>query len=684
MSLVPPRFLHSCEGFSNVASVPVSRTERLLNLLIALLNTRYGLGRSDLREKVYHDTSGNDVAFGRMFERDKNDLRRMGFEVETLTDSGWGEDDSSTTRYRIGKESNRLPEVQFGPEEWTVLLLASQLWERAALGTAARSALRKLQSSGSLAAVELPPGVQPRIKPAGQAFDDLVAAMHARHPVTFTYLAGSTGREELRTVEPWGLGSRFGQWYLMGYDRTRQASRHFRLSRVTSAVTTLERDQYTPPADFNIREELDRLPELPLRTAVVRVRKGRLLALRRRAAGGQGAESAFVEETDDAGFDTLRLPFREPEVLAEEIASYGPDAVAEAPEELVAAVRRRLQAAAEFSAAPAPNYEFAGSGARGTRKGTSEDQLQRLLQLVPFLVHNQGLRIEEVAAHFGVSRRQLESDLQILICSGLPGGYPDDLLDIQWEDGHVYITQDLDLTRPVRFTVEEASALLTGLETLRGLHGVAGGGALEAVTLKLTAAAGDEGRRAASLSGPQVAPAATDVHNAVREAIAGGRQLRLTYLSPQRDSLTVRDVDPLRLYSQDDVWYFEAYCHLAQGSRNFRLDRVEEVRPNGRPVAVRDRDTEGTPERLFTPNDGDTTVTVQLTRQGRGLAEDYYAERVAELPDGGIVADIRFGNTVWLPMFVAQHGGTARILEPTELGEAAREWLAGALANYGG
>ena len=107
-----PRFLRSAPDFSNVTRVPVSRTERLLNLLIALLNTRYGLRRSELREKVYHDSSGNDVAFGRMFERDKNDLRQFGFEVETLTDMGWSEDDPATTRYRIGKESNRLPDVQ--------------------------------------------------------------------------------------------------------------------------------------------------------------------------------------------------------------------------------------------------------------------------------------------------------------------------------------------------------------------------------------------------------------------------------------------------------------------------------------------------------------------------------------------------------------------------------------------
>ncbi|MFC9772876.1 MULTISPECIES: helix-turn-helix transcriptional regulator [unclassified Pseudarthrobacter] len=661
----------------------LSRTERLLNLLIALLNTRYGLRRSELRQKVYHDESGNDVAFGRMFERDKNDLRQFGFDVETLTDLGWSEDDPATTRYRIGKESNRLPDVELGPEEWTVLLLASQLWERAALGTAAQSALRKLQASGRMADVELPSGVQPRIRPAGQAFDDLVAAMHSRHAVTFPYLAGTTGKEEVRTVEPWGLGSRFGQWYLMGYDRARQEPRHFRLSRFTGPVTTLPKDSFKPPADFNIRLELARLPELPLRTAVVDVREGRLLALRGRAKDAR-ADQDTAAPAPAEGHERLSFDFRDPEVLAEELASYGPDALPVAPAELVRAVERRLRAAAAFSAAPVPEYAFPAAQPRKVRKGTSEDQLKRMLQLVPFLVHNQGLHIHDVAEHFGVTRGELEEDLRILICSGLPEGYPDDLLDIQWEDDHVFITQDLDLKKPVRFTVEEACALLTGLETLNGLPDVAEGGALESVTLKLLAAAGEEGLRAASLSGPEVAPGDATTHATVREAIVSGAQLHLTYLSPQRDAVSERDVDPLRLYSLDNTWYFEAFCHRVNGLRNFRLDRVQDVRPNGNPVAGDRAPAEGVPAKLFTPNDDDTTVTVQLTRQGRGLAEDYYADRTADLPDGGLVAEIRFGNTGWLPMFVAQHGGAVRILEPAGLADTARDWLEAALARYGG
>ncbi|WP_028267279.1 helix-turn-helix transcriptional regulator [Arthrobacter sp. MA-N2] len=663
-----------------------SRTERLLNLLIALLNTKYGLSRAVLRDKVYHDAGDNDVAFGRMFERDKSDLKQFGFDIETLLDHGFGSDDPASTRYRIGKESNRLPDVHLTPAEGTVLLLAAQLWERAALGSAAASALRKLQASGDLADVELPAGVQPRIKPAGQAFDDIILAMNGRHPVSFGYRAASTGKDERRLVEPGGLGSRFGQWYLVGYDRGREAKRFFRLSRMTSDVHVETGYHCEIPAGFNTRTELDSLSELPLQEAHLEVAEGRLLGLRKRAAREADARVAGCPPD---GRDRLSVPFRDSDLLAEELASYGPHVRVVGPPELRDAVVRRLEGAAAFASRPAVEVRFPDAGpAPRARKRTSEDQLNRMLQLVPFLVHNQGLPIQDVADRFGISRKELLEDLKILICSGRPEGYPDDLFDIDWENEHVYIREHLELNRPVRFSVDEACALLTGLATLGGLPAQAGmseeeqSGALESVTLKLTGAAGESGRLAAAVSGPPVAPADAESFDTITRAIEAGGQLRLRYLSPRRDSVSERDVDPFRLYSLDNTWYFEAYCHSKAGLRNFRLDRIEEIAPNGRPVSRSGNAEEGVPVKLYTPNDDDVVVVLELTRQGAGLADDYYAERTAVLPEGGLLAEVRFGSADWLPMFVAQHGGAVRILQPAELADVSAAWVASALAQY--
>jgi proteasome accessory factor C len=121
---------------------------------------------------------------------------------------------------------------------------------------------------------------------------------------------------------------------------------------------------------------------------------------------------------------------------------------------------------------------------------------------------------------------------------------------------------------------------------------------------------------------------------------------------------------------------------VAGGLRNFRLDRIEDLTPNGRPSAATASPADSFPVKLFTPNDDDTLVVVQLAPRGTGLADDYYAERTAALPGGGLLAEIRFGSTDWLPMFVAQHGGMVRILQPATLAEASRQWLAAALTQY--
>jgi predicted DNA-binding transcriptional regulator YafY len=60
-------------------AVGISKVERLMNLVIALLSTRTYITAERIRRVVagYADCS-TDEAFSRMFERDKNELRDLG------------------------------------------------------------------------------------------------------------------------------------------------------------------------------------------------------------------------------------------------------------------------------------------------------------------------------------------------------------------------------------------------------------------------------------------------------------------------------------------------------------------------------------------------------------------------------------------------------------------------------
>ena len=75
---------------------------------------------------------------------------------------------------------------------------------------------------------------------------------------------------------------------------------------------------------------------------------------------------------------------------------------------------------------------------------TARTDTARLLALIPYLRSHPGVAVTEVARVFGVTTDRVIADLKILWMVGLPGGMPDDLIDIDMDavdsDGTITIT----------------------------------------------------------------------------------------------------------------------------------------------------------------------------------------------------------------------------------------------------
>jgi proteasome accessory factor B len=310
------------------------KTERLLNLVICLLATRQLVSKEQIRAAVpQYAECRTDEAFERMFERDKEEVREMGIPLETGSNSAWFEDEVG---YRVDRAAYALPEVRFEPDELAVLGLASRVWQQATLAGPASRALLKLKAAGVEPDDSSMLGIEPRVRTSEPAFEPMYAAVRDRRPVSFPYRAARTGQLAERHVEPWGIVSWHGRWYAVGHDRDRDATRVFRLSRIAGPVTLIgQPGEVEVPDKIDFRAQVAALAEdQPRASARLRARSGSGVALRRRATG----------ETPGDGWDELVVPFGDAEVLAEEIAGYGPDVVALDPPELRDAVVRRLRA----------------------------------------------------------------------------------------------------------------------------------------------------------------------------------------------------------------------------------------------------------------------------------------------------------------------------------------------------
>ncbi|PPK94700.1 proteasome accessory factor B [Kineococcus xinjiangensis] len=335
------------------------RTERLLNLVIALSATRRWLTKEQIRRAVpQYDDCATTVAFERMFERDKEDLRELGIPLSTGGEDVLFGDEQG---YRIDRDAYALPDIAFTPGELAVLSLASRVWQQASLAGPATRALVKLRSLGVEADESSLVGLEPRVRTSEPAFEPLYAAARDRAPVTFEYRRAD-GEPAQRAVEPWAIVSWHGRWYLVGHDRDRGASRVFRLSRIQGAVRRIGKPgSYEVPADLDPRSVVgatvrERAPQ----AAVLRVRSGAGLALRRRARS--------VEAADLGGFDEVVLDVSDVEAAADEIAGFGADVVVLEPEDLRAAVLRRLRGAL---AANGGGSGVPGAGAAAVQGGAA-------------------------------------------------------------------------------------------------------------------------------------------------------------------------------------------------------------------------------------------------------------------------------------------------------------------------
>ena len=184
-----------------MTAMAARRTERLLNLVIALLATRRWLTKEQIREAVpQYAECGSSEAFDRMFERDKEELRELGIPLVTGSGSVWFEDEIG---YRIDRDAYALPEISVTPSELAVLGLASRVWQQASLAGPAARALVKLKALGVDADDASLVGVEPRVRTSEPAFAALYAATRDRAPVSFRYRTGGAGAPAMRTVEPW-------------------------------------------------------------------------------------------------------------------------------------------------------------------------------------------------------------------------------------------------------------------------------------------------------------------------------------------------------------------------------------------------------------------------------------------------------------------------------------------------
>ena len=160
------------------------KSERLVSLTIALLATKRFLTKAEIFAAI-EGYEGDAVAKERMFERDKEDLRNLGIEIEVGSFDPLFEDEAG---YRIRSDRYQLQIDNLTPLQIGMISLASMAWQNSALDSTALSALVKLKALGVESDLAELPQISPRVVAVDPNVEILIDALTKRQKIAFIYL----------------------------------------------------------------------------------------------------------------------------------------------------------------------------------------------------------------------------------------------------------------------------------------------------------------------------------------------------------------------------------------------------------------------------------------------------------------------------------------------------------------
>lgn len=213
------------------------RLARLTNLIALLLNARRPLTLDEIAAELDAEAPypQGEEARRQAFERDKKLLREEGIPVESVMLDGEG----GRVGYRISPSDYYLPDLNLSEDELVALHLAL-----AAVPLESGWGTEAMWKLGDVEGADAPPLAA---LPSVEALPLLFEGWRQRATVAFSY--GSS--TERRVVEPYGLLFKNGFWYVVGFDRGREAVRRFRADRIAGRVAVGQAGEFERPSGFD-------------------------------------------------------------------------------------------------------------------------------------------------------------------------------------------------------------------------------------------------------------------------------------------------------------------------------------------------------------------------------------------------------------------------------------------------
>ncbi len=208
--------------------------------------------------------------------------------------------------------------------------------------------------------------------------------------------------------------------------------------------------------------------------------------------------------------------------------------------------------------------------------------MNRINRISAILIKLQSRRVvtaREIAEMFSISLRTVYRDIRTLEEAGIP---------IVSEAGVGYSIMKGYSLPPTMFTHDEAVALLTAQKFVEKMADRSTNSAYANAMLKIRAVLKLSEKDSLEHLDPRIEVLKrtegtsiglnNETYQTILRSISDYLISTITYNTGNTGKLTERNIEPIGVFFKDDQWYMIAYCHLRNDYRNFRLDRIEQIK----------------------------------------------------------------------------------------------------------
>lgn len=314
------------------------------------------------------------------------------------------------------------------------------------------------------------------------------------------------------------------------------------------------------------------------------------------------------------------------------------------------------------------------------------ETVKKFDRIVSILIQLQSKRIvkaHELADRFEVSLRTIYRDIRTLEASGVP---------IYSEAGAGYSLMEGYRIPPVMFTPEEAASFVAAEKLMQKFTDSAMQEHFTSAMYKLRAILKSRDKDLVSNIETQVVMQpmskrfnenVPDALAALFESIARKTKLHINYKALSGPEETSRMIEPVGVFHQNNFWYVIAYCYLRKDYRQFRVDRIRNIKRTDLNFELKHQ-----PVDFYLQEKEERPKTRVKILVNKDFAQYMHWERsyygfVKEESEGDKVlmtfevVDIKNGFPRWFMMFADK----AVVLEPQELKTTVRELIQDCMAN---